>query len=136
MSLNHWAVLSPLIKVRVKATFLNGELYPATSTFRHRYAFTLSMKSLALVLSPRKICGSAPIVFTSVAGWMGCWGRAGFSWLGLPGPPGPPGPVGPFGPPLCLLRFCCSWSHRCWGVVLLLLELLGAGWELVMAVLA
>ena len=51
MSLTHWAVLSPFTKVRVKATFLNGELYPMTSVFRHSYAFTLSMKSLALVLS-------------------------------------------------------------------------------------
>ena len=67
---------------------------------------------------------------------------AGFGWLGLPGLPGPPGPPGsprppgPFGPPLCLLRICCSWSCSCWGVVLLLLELLEAGWELVTAVLA
>ena len=72
MSLTHWAVLSPFIKVRVKATFLNGELYPATSAFRHKYAFTSSMKSSALVLLPRKSCGSAPMVFMSVAGWMGC----------------------------------------------------------------
>ena len=78
------------------------------------------------------------MVFTSVAGCTGCWGAAGFGWLGPPGPPGPPGPLGPpgpFGPPPCLLRICCSWLHNCWGVVLLLPELLGAGLELVMAVL-
>ena len=51
MSLTHWAALSPLISVRVKATFLNGELYPTMSAFRHRYAFTSLMKSSALVLS-------------------------------------------------------------------------------------
>ena len=68
MSLTHWAALFPLIKVRVKATFLNGESYPATSVFRCRYAFTSLMKSSALVLLPRKICGSASIVFTSAAG--------------------------------------------------------------------
>ena len=70
------------------------------------------------------------------AGWMGCLGMAGFGWLGLPGPPGPPGPARPFGPPPCLLRICYSWLCSCWGVVLLFLELLAAGWELVMAVLA
>ena len=72
MSLTHWAALSPFIKVRVKATFLNGESYPATSAFRHRYAFTSSIKSLAFVLSLWKIYGSTPMVFTSVAGRMGC----------------------------------------------------------------
>ena len=41
---------------------------------------------------------------------MGCWGRAGFGWLGLPGPAGP---AGPSDPPPCLLRICCSWLCSC-----------------------
>ena len=72
---------------------------------------------------------------------MGCWCAVG---LGLPGPPGPPGPPdppgppsppGPLGPPPCLLRICHSWSCSFWGVVVLVVELLVAGWELVIAVL-
>ena len=73
---------------------------------------------------------------------MGCWGAAGLGPPGPPGPPdppGPPGPLGPFGPPgppPCLLRICCSWLCSFWGVVVLVVvELLVAGWELVMAVL-
>ena len=42
---------------------------------------------------------------------------------------------GPSGFPLFLLRICWSCSSSCWGVVLLL-ELLGVGWELANAVLA
>ena len=72
---------------------------------------------------------------------MGCWGAAGLGPPGPPGPPdppdppGPPGPPGPLGPPLCLLRICHSWSCSFWGVVVLVVELLVAGWELVIAVL-
>ena len=69
---------------------------------------------------------------------MGCWGTAGLGPPGPPGPPdppGPPGPPGPLGPPPCLLRICCSWSCSFWGVVVLVVELLMAGWELVIAVL-
>ena len=51
MCLTHWAALSPFMRVKVKATFLNGESYPAASAFRCRYAFTSLMKSSALVLS-------------------------------------------------------------------------------------
>ena len=69
---------------------------------------------------------------------MGCWGVAGLGPPGPPGPPdppGPPGPPGPLGPPPCLLRICHSWSCSFWGVVVLVVELLVAGWELVIAVL-
>ena len=73
---------------------------------------------------------------------MGCWGAAGLGPPGFPGPPdppgppGPPGPFGPPGPPPCLLRICHSWSCSFWGVVVLVVvELLVTGWELVMAVL-
>ena len=69
---------------------------------------------------------------------MGCWGMAGLGLPGPPGPPdppGPPGPPGPLGPPPCLLRICHSWSCSFWGVVVLVVELLVAGWELVIAVL-
>ena len=69
---------------------------------------------------------------------MGCWAAAGLGPPGPPGPPdppGPPGPPGPFGPPPCLLRICCSWSCSFWGVVVLVVELLVTGWELVIAVL-
>ena len=52
-----------------------------------------------------------------------------------PGPPGPPCPPGPLGPPPCLLRICHSWSCSFWGVVVLVVELLVAGWELVIAML-
>ena len=73
---------------------------------------------------------------------MGCWGVAGLGPPGPPGPPdppgppGPPGPFGPPGPPPCLLRICCNRLCSFWGVVVLVVvELLVAGWELVMAVL-
>ena len=73
---------------------------------------------------------------------MGCWGMAGLGLPGPPGPPdppGPPGPLGPLGPPgplPCLLRICHSWSCSFWGVVVLVVvELLLAGWEPVIAVL-
>ena len=73
---------------------------------------------------------------------MGCWGTARLGLPGPPGPPdppdppgppgppdppGPPGPPGPLGSPPCLLRICHSWSCSFWGVVVLVVELLGAG---------
>ena len=73
---------------------------------------------------------------------MGCWGVAGLGPPGPPGPPdppdppGPPGPPGPLGPPPCLLRICHNWLCSFWGVVMLVVvEVLVAGWELVIAVL-
>ena len=77
----------------------------------------------------------------SAVGWMGCWGAAGLGPPGFPGPSGPPGPpgppglFGPPGPPPCLLRICHSWLCSLWGVVMVVVELLLAGWELVIAVL-
>ena len=55
MSWAHIATLSPLRRVSVNATFLIGELKPATSWFRCRYPLTSSMKLSAWSLSPEKI---------------------------------------------------------------------------------
>ena len=98
----HCAGSSPLIRVRVNATFLYGELYPAMSVFRQKYPLTSSMKSSALDWSLLKIWGRLPIAFTSAATWTGCWGTWGCPpLLGCPGPPPPPpSPGGPDPPPL------------------------------------
>ena len=48
------------MRVSSSATFLIGELKPATSQFRRRYALSFSIKSSALVRSPVNIVGAAP----------------------------------------------------------------------------
>ena len=68
----HCAGSSPLIKVRVKATFLYGELYLGTSALRQKYPLTSLIKSSASDRSLLKICGRLPITLTSGVGGTGC----------------------------------------------------------------
>src|SRR5712671_6903858 len=57
------------------------------------------MKSSAYIRSPAKMEGSAPIIFTSWAGWAGCWGSLRLGGAGGPPPPPPPPPLPPPPPP-------------------------------------
>jgi len=104
MFLIHPVVSVPLIRVRVKATFLIGELNPLTSWLSSRYPLTSSIKLLALVQSPSNTKGSCPIFLTSPVTLTG----PGVAAAGCPkgGPPGggpclpPPPPPPPPLPPL------------------------------------
>ena len=89
--LAHNATFSPLMRVRVKATFLIGELNPATSALTWRYALTSSMKAFALVRSPEKYWGSPPMALVSGFIGMGWSALGGMGMLGCPGPGGSPG---------------------------------------------
>ena len=93
------------MRVRVKATFLIGKLYPAMSWLSRRNPLTSSMKSSTLRRSLLKAAGSPPMALISagtatgacppMAGWPGggCGGPAGGS------DPLPPPPLPPGGPP-------------------------------------
>ena len=88
------------MRVRVNATFLYGELYPATSALRQRYPLTSSMKLSTLDQSPLKTCGRLPIALTSAATCTGCCTARGYAGCPPPGGPVPPPPGGPDPPPL------------------------------------
>ena len=102
MSCTHPVTSSSLIRVRVKATFLIGELNPAMSSLTQKYALTSSMKLSALVLSLVNLWGRFPIALMSAAAGTAAWPwPVGAGWPGggppplpllppLPPPPPPP----------------------------------------------
>ena len=124
MSHAHPAMSSPLMNVRVMATFLIGESNPATPMLALKYPSTSSIKQSAWDLSPSKIRGKVPIVRTSAAIGIGiCGAGAAGCPPPLGGPPpgfplgGPPSGFPPGGP--FLLKAACrpAWTH-CLAVVL------------------
>ena len=98
MSLTHPATSSPLIRVRVKVTFLIGESNPAMSSLTWKYALTSLIKLSAFIWSLVNSQGSCPITLMSAAAGTTAWPcPTGAGWL-AGGPPPLPPPLPP--PPL------------------------------------
>ena len=146
MFCTHCAGSSPLIKVRMKVTFLYSELYLGMSALRQKYPLTSSIKSSALDQSLLKICGRLPIALTSGAGGTSCCAFWGCPPPGGPDPPPggpdpPPGgpdppPGGPDPPPSGPGLFLC-WNALCMAEVSLC-DWVGApsGWDVVAMVVS